>query len=475
MSFKAEFFVISKKINSTKQPSTGIEYDCVIKTESGFLRPTIILALAATWSPTFNYCYIPNFRRYYWIEEWTFEDRCWTAALKFDAMASWKTNIGNASLYVLRSASSGDGTIIDTHYPMTATETKDVKNAVGTWFQNFYQMSSGTFVVGLRGRINSSQTAGGVTYLAMTLAQFKAFTDDLFSGSLNNYIQGGSLDISDTLAQMIFNPTQYIASCMWLPGSPSSEATASGFNVGWWAFTSGAKIMTNSSTLHYTETFTLTAHPQAGARGIYLNGYPFTSRQLQLPRYGIVDITNNVPANAQSITVTLEVDPISGQGIYKLYYLLTGDNQNIMFDQIQCQIGVDMPLSSNQITFQDFAGSLASVAGSVVNASIGNGIGAAADIASSLSVFQPHINDISAASGFLGYAGFNGFPILISRFKNVVASDTTEEGRPLCLPVQISTLSGYIQCLHGDLAISGAMIPELEEIKTYLENGFYYE
>lgn len=475
MSYKVNFYNFGKKVNSTDQPAgTGTEYNCIVRTETGILNPAVTIDYGLTSPPLFNYCKIPAFNRYYWIREWIFIDRLWTAELEVDALASFKSEIGASSLYVLRASAAFNTKIIDTHYPICNHETETITQASAIWFSTVSTVDSGCFIVGLRGRINSDQTAGGITYLAMTPAQFKAFTEDLFDDQLNNYIIGSPLDIGDSLALMIFNPTQYIASCMWLPGTPTTETPANGFNVGWWGFTTGAGIISSMSTLNYSASIGCHAHPQ-DSRGAYLDGAPFTSRILVLPRYGVVDITGSIPANADYINIDLVVDPISGQGMYIIGYQPVGSSTNVVIDEIQCQIGVEMPLSSNQVTIQEAVSSALSAANAVIDASQFNGVGMVADIASALSVLQPHINDLTQASGFLGYSGgLINTPFLIERYKQVAAEDNTEEGRPLCEIRTVSNLGGYMKVLHGDIVASGATATELDMIRNQLETGFFY-
>lgn len=475
MAITVTFYNFAKKSNSTKVPaSSGTSFDCILKAPSGMLFPEIQLQLPMSQTPLWNYAYIPDFRRYYWIREWTYEGRLWNASLSVDVLASFKSDIGSASFYVLRAANEQDERIADTNWPITTQQDKDIVSG-SQWFGNVDTVSSGCFIVGLRGRINADQTAGGVTYLVMTPGQFKTFTEDLFNDQLNNYIAGGSLDISNSLALMIFNPTQYIASCIWLPAAPTSETPASGFNVGWWGFTTGAKIVSSMDALIYTASLSLTAHPYAATRGIYMNSAPFTSRSVFLPRYGLVDLTNVIPANADTLNINLTVDPISGQGLYHLAYELIGEATEVTIDEIQCQIGVEMPLSSNQITIQEAAGSLTSAAAAAVDLAEFNPLGAIANVASAMSILQPHLNDISSASGFLGYSNSAGTPFIVSRFMQTADMDVPEEGRPLCKIRTPSTLKGYMKVLHGDMAISAASETELDMIRNYLEGGFYYE
>ena len=478
MSFKVRLFSISKKSNSTKLPTTqGVEYDCIIKAESGLLAPTISLTMAPTWSPDgYNYINIPAFSRYYWVREWRYSDRQWTAELEVDVLGTYRTEIGNSSLYVLRASAEKDEYIIDTHYPIKADRNFVLtQGTVNQWWTMSSDLSTGTFVVGLRGYVNDGQSAGGISYLVLTPAQFKAFTHRLFDNQLTSYVSGTPLDISDTLAKMIFDPAEYIASCMWLPGTVSSTTSTTGYNVGYWIFTGSAAILNPTSFSAYTQRIHLPPNAYSD-RGKYLNGAPFNNHMVHLPRVGLVDLSQMLPADAADLVIILEVDPISGQGLYKLYYTNIRDSQSThLMDVIQTQIGVSIPLSSNQVTIQEAVGAATSAVSSIIDAATFNGIGAAADIASALSVLQPHVNDISQASGFLGLTNDPSVPFLITNAAVMAADDPTEEGYPLCKIRQVSNLGGYIKALHGNLAILGATDTELQSIQEYLEGGFFYE
>ena len=58
---------------------------------------------------------------------------------------------------------------------------------------------------------------------------------------------------------------------------------------------------------------------------------------------------------------------------------------------------------------------------------------------------------------------------------DAIDQDPTEKGYPLCETVQISSLSGFIQCQDGEIQSAIAYAPELAEVKSYLEGGFFYE
>lgn len=479
MSISVEFFNFAKKSNSTKVPAvSGTSFDCIIKAPSGILYPTIQLQLPMTSPPLYNYAYISDFGRYYWIREWTYENRLWVASLAIDVLGSFKSSIGSSTLYVLRSASDSDGAVIDTFYPIKMTcQTDATDQTEAAWWTLSPEASSGSFIVGVRGRIDSGQDAGGVTYLVMTAAQFKTFCNNLFDDTLNNYTGGSVLDITDQLTKMIFNPAQYITGVMWLPGTPSNvQAANTNWRVGWWDLGQSLPILKPASELTYTGTIYLATHPDAATRGSYVNASPYTQRLLQLPRAGLIRLDDPIiadaAANAGHVTVYLRVDPVSGEGIYTI------SCQGVTLDRIHCQIGVDIPLSDTDISLQEAAAPILSAANAGIAAFEGNAPGAVmgsiASLGSAASILSPHITDLSSASGYLGLVGA-GFCTIFSIFRDITEDDNTEHGRPLCKNKTISTLSGYIQVMNGDIEISAATQNELDMIRGYLEGGFYYE
>ena len=119
------FYTFSKRINSTAQPTGGTLHTVTLKTPSSVMTPTISLVWSGSGSPAaYNYAYISDYGRYYWVSNWTFSDRQWTATLNVDVLASYKTQIGGSSKYILRAADSsawsGSLEVLDTSYPPTS-------------------------------------------------------------------------------------------------------------------------------------------------------------------------------------------------------------------------------------------------------------------------------------------------------------------------------------------------------------------
>ena len=72
MAIDVNFYTFDKKPNSTKRPAgIGTTYKCNLIEPTSFTAPDIALAVPA--KPTaFNYAYIPEFSRYYFIQDWAY-------------------------------------------------------------------------------------------------------------------------------------------------------------------------------------------------------------------------------------------------------------------------------------------------------------------------------------------------------------------------------------------------------------------
>ena len=165
MSFKVDLYTLSKRDNSTKQPTgTPAEYDCILKDGCSIFTPAIKLDLGLASDPSvYNYAYIPAFGRYYFIEDWFFSDRLWIANMRVDVLATYKTQIGSSSLYVMRAAGANDGDIIDTLYPAKtgcsfASDTKS----------NPWQASC--FVIGV---VSANAAFGSMKFYALDAGRLK--------------------------------------------------------------------------------------------------------------------------------------------------------------------------------------------------------------------------------------------------------------------------------------------------------------
>ena len=239
MAIDVNFYTFNKKPNSTKQPEgTGTTFPCNLIEPTSFTAPDISLAVSAK-PVAYNYAYIPEFGRYYFVNDWTYSRGLWYASLAVDVLASFKSYIGEQSQYILRSAYRSNEKIIDTLYPTKSgpsnvfTYSSDAGGG-NPFVSNF---SEGRYVVGI---INGDIGAiGCVSYYVFTNSQFRAFCNVLMG--TGSWMYEGIEEIGEELTKVLFNPFQYVASCMWLPvSSVATGGSVSAISYGWWTLSAGA-------------------------------------------------------------------------------------------------------------------------------------------------------------------------------------------------------------------------------------------
>lgn len=465
MGFTVKLYTLSKRDNSTKRPTgTGSEFSCIIKSGSGILHPTISLDLGKTRDPSqYNYAYISDFDRYYFIEEWYFDRALWTATLKVDVLATYKTEIGASTLYVMRAASAHDGNIIDTLYPAKSgcSYASDTKS--NPWWNNI------SYVVGT---VSRNGNMGSLAYYGMSSAAIATMCANLLDNTVTENNGFSWDDCTQALQLSLVDPLQYVKSCMALPVAMSDisniGSAASVYAFNWNTGANGYKIA-QAPYINKSYSFDIQKHPDTNARGNYVNSDPFTRITLTLPPFGTIDIDTSVTCNASSLTAGVRIDPITGKAI------LTITCNNVVLNRVESQLGVPISLSSVTRDYVGTAssalGSVGGVVGSALTGDVAGAIGSLSGIGNAVKSAMPRANTIGTTGGF---ASAMGTFRLDHQFFRPIADDNTHNGRPLCAMRQINTLSGYMIVQDGDVAINGTSAEDAQ-VRQYLETGFYYE
>lgn len=457
MSFSVRLYTLSKRDNSTKRPSgDGTLFNCIIKSGSGMMHPTITLDLGKTSDPSqYNYAYIPNFDRYYFIEEWYFDRALWTASLKVDVLATYKTEIGNANLYVMRCASEHNGDIIDTLYPAKSGCSFESETKSNPWDDAM------TYVVGI---VSKSATCGSQSHYGLLRASFSQLCNWLLSDVVTSANGFSINDCSLELQRSLVEPLQFIKSCVLLPvaiGDTHGTAGAT-VNVYGWSTPVTGKILTENDAIVKTYTFDIRKHPDTDSRGNYVNSAPFTAITLTVPPFGTFDIDTSVTCNASTLTVTIRIDQITGKGT------MTVKCHGAVLNRIEAQIGI--PISMSSVT-RDYLGTASNVGGAISGLLTGDVLGGLSGIGNALQSLQARANTIGTTGS---YGSLLGDFRLDHQFFRPISDDKTHNGRPLCAKRELKTLSGYILVQDGDVSITGTST-ECAMVRQYLETGFYYD
>ena len=457
MSFSATFYTFQKRINSTKQPTGGSSYNIILKDGCSVNHPTIALDLGLASSPAaLNYCYITEFGRYYWVK-WRFEDRLWIGECNVDPLASFKTQIGSSNCYVARSASSYNLRVVDNFYPALAKNTHEA-NIITSPFDK-----EGSYVVGIQGK-GSGGKGGAVTYYRATADGLKTLINYMLADA-SIYSQ---TDISDELLKCVFNPLQYIVSCMWFPFSP--PVTSGGLSFGWWdASVSGINRL---SSLEWgtNMSFTIPKHPKAATRGDYLNLPPFAKYRLEAGQWGVIPLDNFNLLDNTTLNCDYKVDLMTGSGRFNIQY-----RDKLIYEGVYtAQIGVPIQLGQNMFNQGALMGAGGGLINTVKAAVTGDPAGMLINGLTAIGDAAQLTQSIPSSVGSNGTISFNNVFGIMADFLDIADEDLASRGRPLCQAKTISSLSGYVQCHDADPAIS-CSDEELDMIVQYMNNGFFYE
>lgn len=488
------FYYHRKKINSTALPIQGTFKNCSIKDVSSIINPYIEIADNLSVAPAWNYCYIPAYNRYYWIIEWTWERGFWSAELSVDVLASYRENILDSTLYVLRSASNYDGNIIDKLYP-TKIDNELIRVPLPQPWSVDVIPINGTFVIGVIAP--SGGYFGSMNYYAMSRDGYSKLCDYLSTQAVTTDEGFNEDDCSLALQKALVDPFQYIKSCKWIPLA-YNDTNFKGVNrtkipIYQWSIDVGACTQLVKCYGSVEFNIDIRRHPQTNDRGMFVNYEPYTNINMFLPPFGTFPLdTTYTGINRSGFQVSMLVDYITGGGAYYVQVLDHESRQCGIIANGYGQVAVDMQLSQVNTSTMGLALTKASVGLDELLSTVSMGTVSPQETIGA--------NPISNVGGITSNAGINSFgngvqarfskavtsgtqggfssyahvPYIDYQFFTLVDDDINEDGRPLMKNVRLGNLSGYCICKNGDVAISGTA-KEQNAIREYLESGVYIE
>ena len=452
-------YTYSKKQNSTKRPGNGegTLVDINFLSPADMLNPNIELILDSE-PYAYNYAFIWRTQRYYFISNWTWESGRWVASFSIDALASWKTQIGQQNIYVLRATSGANHNIKDPYYPITNQITTDITTTNDLWTLSDIGMplQNGLFIIGL------VSASGLPAYYSADYNMFKSFMDFIFSDEFLRTVSSGWSQFDESWKTR-FNPLEYITSVIWLPLDPGTILETP-TNIGYWGAKSLGYLVDTS--IIRSVNFTVPNHPQSTPR-TYLNYEPFSSYAINVPRIGIIDLPSEFVRQGTN-TLTVKIDGITGRGI------VTISSKAGYYYRESCNIGIQIPLSGVRQMNLDSMYLASQMIPMVSNLLTGNVAGFGL---SAISASYNISNRLTPHSSSIGGAGIIDEPkacSVISIFRHITSTSIPDLGAPVYATRTISSIPGFIIGYHADIEIP-CTDNELETIKNYIEGGFFYE
>ena len=462
MSYTVSFGTITKKVNSTSQSYTeALSASCVLKEATDVMRPTFSIAaqVAGDTLLTCNYMYVAAFGRYYWITGINFIHGNWYVSGEVDVLATYKTEIGGTTTYILRAASQHNDRVADGFYTLECVPTGG-----SVWEATDFD-TTGTIIVSVLGNDGTDSYCYYAMYPSTWARLYSVMYNSNFLTGLGTFWQGIFTDIFNT----IINPGDYISSAIWLPvnyGDIAGTATNIWIANFQTSFT-GKHITPNTLLLYKSKTLTLPDHPQEATNGVWMRGNRCSRDELLLPGYGTIVLDSDVIAAmaVRGVSIQYAVD-CTGAITYHVNY----GGQDVY-----CSANIGTPCGYGDIR-PDFSQAVSSLFNAGVSAVHGNFAGAAAGIVDATMATKPKVERISSG-------GSRTLPTVMPYFKSDSffyllpsdAYDNAGSGRPLCKTAQISTLSGYIVCAATASVSCAGTQEEIDRVNSYLSGGFYYE
>lgn len=522
--FKIIVYSFEKRADSTKRVTKELakyntEMDCqILENGCGIIAPVITINYGLVEAPVnFNYAYIPAFKRYYFIKDWTTaEHSLWQGILVEDFLATWRSDIFAYEAYILRAEHRFNRYIVDT---LARTQSNlieinsDIPNPYNINSSDFVGPKDGYYVVGIVGAQDlAGYSEGGVTYyifdalhmqlLGLQLMKDLSYMHINWDGDIKKFV-------TEDLLQSLYNPLQYIASCMWFQDIAADKGTeTSTVKLGYWEVQIQCRILKLSEAQDTTvRNIPIPRHPQASL-GDWLNLAPYSTYEAHIAPYGIIAVPADQLYGADNMAIELVEDYITGNA----RIMLASAGQNF-FNIVNFQIGVTVQVS--QITQNPFGAIVSQIAAGVrtatapsalpkhTNRNVATGLlGGIASIsagpgarmmAANKEAITTTIHDIAegigdvtqAISSTLQSSGSNGckawfrtgesFWRLTGRFVPIATQNVHYCGRPLCEYHTISDMeNGFLKCEGASLIFEGNQT-EQEVVNAYLNGGFYKE
>jgi len=331
-------YKFNKRYNSTKRPSpadgsialTGVYIN---DNNSSVTKFTLSVPDAKTTLEQtvprhinrYNYAYIPDFGRYYWIYDWRYANNSiWHATLIVDVLASYRNCVLDSGSYGYCTRTDNpdlwNNYLIDNMYPTTTHVNISTRTIQTPLFSS--DPNAGVFVLGIIS--TKPPKYGAMNYYLVPRAEMNILVSNMVSISPNDFDDAEdwkNSGLSSEVIKSIVSPMQYIKVCKWVPVAINytvSPITQNEIHLGSW--NSGAHgLLVDSANQEHTAAYyirLIDIYNVAGDSSIeYINKPPFVEFELFNSLIGTIPLDPIVLSNIYQFCVDsdIERDPLTTQ------------------------------------------------------------------------------------------------------------------------------------------------------------------
>lgn len=472
---KVKLYHFSKRNKSTLLPSSGDEFDCILKEATSITDPVLLFQTVNV--AAYNYVYIPAFNRYYFVSSGNAVENMWEVACTEDYLASYKLEIGNTLCNILY-ASGSTKNIVDSRIPVTAEPLR------GHTYQAITDMTitegSGAVILGITGKGSFGsylmQNSTLVSELLDGIEDWSSFITDNWTFTKQLFFGGSA---SECLRSAISIP-------LVIGGTDVSGGSAVDLNLGNYPCTdeNGNAIKGYKITKPIISYSCVINIPWQSNDWKRTSGY--TTITLYLPLVGFMNVPATELKNDASLTIHYAINITSGDISVEVYgttsKIKVGTaSGNCAMPTAYGSTGIDTSKLTSAITTG--AGTLVSLSAAMasggaslaVEAAIGAGFAATA--AQTIAAFGGN----GFGSGGLGGGSSQGLDKVVHCFvtqKNLTDTQVNLDpimGKPFMAKGKPNQFTGYVQTDGFQFASVQAYSKEKDMINQLMDSGIYYE
>lgn len=459
MSLTVTLSSLTKRKNSTKQPSGGTAYNMFLNEEGCSLLNPVFIITGVSFSTLSGYNYATFNGKYYFItnivnrRNSVNEVHC-----TLDSLASYKDDIKSYNGIVARCADSGhyndkleDGFVTNTNVATTKVATTPTDFT-----------ATGVTSIRVAGANSGGTNVDGFT-------QF--YTSDI-EAALNKLMDVSSLgqisQAADDLLNSNWQPFKYIMSAKQIPINLSATGSVTcqvGLAPNTISVPNSVKIIDSAGGNRYIVRNYSTAIPTPAYSDFRANSTRFSMLNAFVPFIGNITIPTQY-ATWDNFNVQYRVDLLTGATIARLTVSKEISQHDIIYANIgvyHLNIGADVQLIGSSENFgTNLLGSVP-IIGQLLSGGSGTMFAPNYDTVGNVGSMIDGTDGMTSIRVYLTYFGSSDVPV-------------TECGKP-CMDTQtISNLSegGYVQMFNPSIEVD-APASVIDEINGYLKGGFYLE
>lgn len=452
-----------KMIDETKRPSGAyVSKDVRLKEDTSIMSPTFLLS---NYDEQYNYFYVPKWGRYYFAADCTLNiDGLFELSGEFDHLASYKDSIGAYTCFVERSASLFD---VDINDPIVTAKQPIYHR------QQINNSISGTSATGcflLRIKASDSVNGNGINTYAVSKSSMNQFLNDAYDKSKYPDVFA---DVENEVLTAIFDPFDYVVSCVWVPFSAETFSNKSynervKIKCGWWTTDAyGYPITHDMNVIGVQIPSPLRFHQD------FRDFNPlYTQVQIYLPGVGLVDLDPRYMCYEEltdnRLIANYCIDVQTGDAVV---YLNRGNaTAQTFIAKYNAKLSAPVQLAQ---TIADVGGTVAgalTTLGAIASGNIPMAVVSGVNAIGNL--IQPTTQSNGATGSRAEILAYMDVYIVVTN------CDTKQipinKGRMLCQNVRLGTLSGYIQCAGASIDNIAGTLADKERINNSLNSGFYF-